>query len=198
MPSNAQPGVFATFCWDNNDLKEDTHCLEKEPPNGIMIQPKVQGCQENPILATTEAGSIHRAFRIPAIEIDFFPCGKRFGPPLINLLEIELQRSTHVLSPHSYKDNGWMLCRFNPSADIFTPNQEESQQIAEWTAFNVNISQDNCVSERAVGYCQLIDSSPTEMPTASMVLKRSIQMADQLGQQDVIVVFYQFTPRQMK
>ena len=46
LPSNAQPGVFATFCWDNNDLKEETlsgkgttHCT-----NGIMIQPKVQGC----------------------------------------------------------------------------------------------------------------------------------------------------------
>ena len=84
-----------------------------------------------------------------------------------------------------------MLCRFNPSSDIFTPNQEEPQQIAAWTAFNVNVSQDNAFSESVVGYCQVIDSSPTEMPAVYMVLKRSIQMADKLGQQDVIVVFHQ-------
>ena len=76
---------------------------------------------------------------MPPIEINFFPSGKRLGPPPINLSEIELQKSTHSLSPYSYKRNGWMLCRFNPSADIFTPSQEESQQIAAWTAFNVNI-----------------------------------------------------------
>ena len=193
LPSNAQPGVFATFCWDNNDLKEETlsgkgttHCT-----NGIMIQPKVQGCQERPLMATAEARSKHRAFKMPPIEINFFPSGKRLGPPPINLSEIELQRSTHILSPHSFKDNGWMLCRLNPSADIFTPNQEESQQIAAWTAFNVNISQDDGISESIVGYCQVIDSSPTEMPTVYTVLKRSIQMADQLGQQDVIIVFDQ-------
>ena len=71
------------------------------------------------------------------MKIDGFASGKRLGPPLINLLETEFQRSTHDPSPYSYKDNGSMLCRFNPSADIFTPNQEESQKITAWTAFKV-------------------------------------------------------------
>ena len=129
-----------------------------------MIQPKVQGYQERPILATTEERSKHRAFKMPPIEISFFLGGKRLMSPPTNLSEIELQRSTLILGPYSYKDNGWMLCRFNPSADIFTPNQEESQQIAAWTAFNVNIGQDDGISESVVGYCQVIDSSPTEIP----------------------------------
>ena len=30
LPSNAQSGVFTTFCWDNNDLKEET--LERNHP----------------------------------------------------------------------------------------------------------------------------------------------------------------------
>ena len=42
-----------------------------------------------------------------------------------------------------------------------------------------------------MGYCQAIDSSSTEIPTAYTVLKRSIQIADPLGKQDVIVVFDQ-------
>ena len=165
LPSNAQPDVLATFCSDNNNLKEETlsrkgttHCTKS-----IMIQPKVQRCQERLILATTEAKSKHKAFKMPPVEINFFPCGKRLGPPPINLSEIELQRSTHVLSPYSYKNNGWMLCRFNSSANTFTSNQEESQQIAAWIAFNVNTSQDHGIPESVVGYCQVNFSSPTEM-----------------------------------
>ena len=100
---------------------------------------------------------------MPPIEINFFLCGKRLRPPPINLSEIELQRSIDVLSPYSHKDNGWMLCRFNPSVDTFTSNQEGSQKIAAWTPFNVNISQDDGVPESVVEYCQVIFSSPTEI-----------------------------------
>ena len=56
-----------------------------------------------------------------------------------------------------------MLCRFNPSADTFTSNQEGARQLAVWTAFNVNISQDDGVPESVVGYCQVIFPSPTEI-----------------------------------
>ena len=40
VPSNINPSMFATFCWDNNDINEETlsgagttHCT-----NGIVIQ----------------------------------------------------------------------------------------------------------------------------------------------------------------
>ena len=46
LPSNIYPNVFATFCWDNNDLNECTtsglditHCT-----NGIVIQRQVHTC----------------------------------------------------------------------------------------------------------------------------------------------------------
>jgi hypothetical protein len=42
-----------------------------------------------------------------------------------------------------------------------------------------------------IGYCEVIDASPTELPVVYNVLKRSISMADQLNQQDVVVVFDQ-------
>ena len=181
LPSNAQSDVYSQPSAGTTRIWR-THCLEKDPPNGIMIQPKFQMCQERPILATTEARCIHRAFEMPPTEI---------RTTSNQSLLIKLQRKHTFLSPYSYKDNSWMLSRFNPSADIFTPNQEESQQIAAWTAFNVNTCQDNGVSERVVGYCQVIDSSPTEIPTVYTVPKRSVQIADQSSQQDVIVVFDQ-------
>ena len=42
--------------------------------------------------------------------------------------------------------------------------------------------------ECSIGYCQVIEASPTELPTVYTLLRRSLQMADQLSQQDVIVV----------
>ena len=100
-PSKAQPGVLATFFSDNNDLKEETLSGKGTTrcTNGIMIQPKVQMCQERLILARTEARSKQRAFKMPPIEINFFLCGKRLRPVPISLSEIDLQRSIDVLSP---------------------------------------------------------------------------------------------------
>ena len=52
LPSNVQPNVFALWCWDNNDILEETlsgkgttHCT-----NGIIIQRKALGCAPPPTL----------------------------------------------------------------------------------------------------------------------------------------------------
>ena len=45
--------------------------------------------------------------------------------------------------------------------------------------------------ESSIGYCQVIEASPTELPTVYTVLQRSLQMAQQLRQHDVIVIFNQ-------
>ena len=45
--------------------------------------------------------------------------------------------------------------------------------------------------ESCVGYCPVIESSPTELQTVYTILQRSLQRADQLCQKDVIVVFDQ-------
>ena len=50
LPSNIVPGVFSIFCYDNNDLQEETlngkgttHCT-----NGIVIQRQTHGCHLQP------------------------------------------------------------------------------------------------------------------------------------------------------
>ena len=45
--------------------------------------------------------------------------------------------------------------------------------------------------ECSIGYCQVIEASPTELPTIYSVLQRSLQMGDQLGKHDVLVLFDQ-------
>ena len=50
---------------------------------------------------------------------------------------------------------------------------------------------DSVPRETSICYCQVIEASPMELPTVYTVLQRSLQMAQQLGQYDVMVVFDQ-------
>ena len=91
----------------------------------------------------------------------------------------------------AYADFGWMLCRQPIDNSIFTLANDRSQVILAWTAFNIKLKQKDVPRESSIGYYQVIDASPTEMPTVYNLLQRSLQIADQLGQQNVIIVLDQ-------
>ena len=59
------------------------------------------------------------------------------------------------------------------------------------TGFNMKLQQNAIPRKNIVGYCQVIEASPTEMPTVYTILQRSLQMASHLGQRDAIVVLDQ-------
>lgn len=88
-------------------------------------------------------------------------------------------------------DFGWMLCRQPLEDSLFALSAENLQVIPAWTAFNTKIMEGKGLRESCVGYCPVIEASPTELPTVYTILQRSLQMADQLGQRDVIIVFDQ-------
>ena len=60
-----------------------------------------------------------------------------------------------------------------------------------WTGFNTLRNENSILRECSIGYCQVIEASPTELSTVYTVLQRSLQIADQLGQHDVIIVLDQ-------
>jgi hypothetical protein len=69
---------------------------------------------------------------------------------------------------------------------------DEIQMIPGWSAFNAQVTPHTLIPRQSnIGYCEVIDASPTELPVVYNVLKRSISMADKLNQQDVVVVFDQ-------
>ena len=88
-------------------------------------------------------------------------------------------------------DFGWILCQQPLEDSLFALSAEHPQVIPAWTAFNIKIIEGRGLRESCVGYCPVIEASPTELPTVYTILQRSLQMADQLGQRDVIVVFDQ-------
>ena len=60
--------------------------------------------------------------------------------------------------------------------------------LSGWSAFNALTNQLPIPNPHTIGYCQVLDASPTELATVYTLLRRSIAMADQLRQQDVVVV----------
>ena len=61
-------------------------------------------------------------------------------------------------------DFGWML-RWQAIEDIlFSFASDQSQVIPAWTGFNIKLRQEDVPRESSIGYCQVIDGSPTEIP----------------------------------
>ena len=70
--SNIVPGVYGIFCYDNNDLQEETlsstgttHCT-----NGIVIQRHTHGCHLQPDEKEKKGSQKKRSFVAPQIDIE--------------------------------------------------------------------------------------------------------------------------------
>ena len=128
---------------------------------------------------------------IPTDVLPYHP-GRRQGPKAIHLDVDQLVATNPILSKAAREtDLGWIICQQPLQDTLFDIEPDQLQVIPAWTGFNVNLQENNVLRENSVGYCQVIEASLTELPTVYTVLQRSLQLADQLGQHDVIVVFDQ-------
>lgn len=121
-----------------------------------------------------------------------FTSGSRKGPnPIIIDIEKMLNSDSEVSVYAQSINFAWRLCRQPYQDGIFDVKSKETQVIPVWTGFNTILQDNHHLRECTIGYCEVIDASPTELPTVYTLLQRSLKMADQLGQEDVIVVFDQ-------
>ena len=88
-------------------------------------------------------------------------------------------------------DFGWMLCQQPLEDSLFALPAEHLQVILAWIVFNIKMMEGRGHYESCVGYCPVVEADPTELPTVYAILQRSLQMADELGQRDVVIVFDQ-------
>lgn len=166
--------------------KGTTHCT-----NGIVVQRILLTCALPPeILDTDNRKSKKRTVTGVCTDLVPYHSGTRQGPPSVNIAFDRVFLATPgVLNPAQLIDFGWMLCRQPVEDTLFDFSDDKRQVIPSWTGFNMMLQEP--LRESAVGCCPVIEASPTEMPTVFNVLKRSLQMAEQLGQHDAIVVFDQ-------
>ena len=150
VPSNIRPNSFATFCWDNNDLCEETlagegttHCT-----NGIIIQRKSveDGHQQQKLSSVSNRHN--RSFSMPAyLEVEY-NAGRRPQPIPISVLPEEIDAANAVQLLNS-NDFVWILSRIEDLDHKMTPS---------WSGFNSLIS-DMVIRQSAIGYLPVIPSS---------------------------------------
>lgn len=165
--------------------KGTTHCT-----NGIVIQRKPDTCGLPPdMTADRPRRPKNRSLNLIPTDVLPYHSGNRQGPCPLNIHVADIVEFKPETGAYArIIDFGWMICRQPVQDTIFTVEASQTQVIPAWAGFNIKLQQDIIPRESSVGYCQVIEASPTEMPTVYTILKRSLQMASQLGQQDAIVV----------
>ena len=134
----------------------------------------------------------HRS--VTGVSTDVLPyhSGRQQGPSPVDIdVNMVMQRTLEDSQYARVIDFGWMLCRQQFGDTLFTLATDQRQVIPAWTSFNIRLQKSNIPRESCVGYCPVIEASPTELPTVYTLLQRSLEMADQLNQHDIIVVLDQ-------
>ncbi len=203
LPSNCQPEVFGTFCWDNSDLQEETlsghgttHCT-----SGIVIQQTVDTCSIGPRATPASLVDItniqnssnnnnrrRRSITEKPNIVMGYPTMPRTGPESLTIDVDQMTATTPENTAAQKKDMGWFLARLSTEELLFQPREDHDQSIPGWTAFNRILQENAAPRQSTIGYCQTIDASPTEVSTVYTLLKRSLIMANELHQFDCPVV----------
>ena len=192
LPSICTKGVFGTFCWDNNDIQEETlsgkgttHCT-----NGIVIQKRPDICMPDQIRTNTNIPKKSRSFSQLPSNIDPYITRGRASPSPVALnyqCLVELQDDYFSAKE---ADFAWLLSRMDIKDNLFSSG-DNNPSIPHWTAFFVQLSTGAAPRQNVIGYCPTIPSSPTELTTVHSLLRKSLAMADQLGQVDCPIVLDQ-------
>ena len=154
-----------------------THCT-----NGVVVQRIPLTCAPPPDIQVEEAHPEKRTVTHIATDAIPYHSGRRQGPAAVRININQVSSIPETTQRAPLIDFGWILCRQPLEDSLFALSVEHPQVIPAWTVFNIKIIEGRGLRESRVGYCPVIEASPTELPTVYSLLQRSLQMADQLGQ----------------
>ena len=158
--------------------KGTTHCT-----NGIVVQRKPLTCALPPDTSNTQNRSKNRSISCISTDVLPYHSGPRQGPDALEIDVTTIKQASPKIAVYARViDFGWILCRIPIEDTLFSLAQNQRQVIPAWSGFNVLLRKDSIPCGSSIGYCQVIEASPTELPTVYTVLQRSLQMAQQLGQ----------------
>ena len=170
---------------------------------GIVVQRIPLTCAPLPDIQVEEAHLKKPTVTLIATDLIPYHSGRRQGPAAVQInINQKIQTIPETTQRAHSIDSGWMLRRQPLEDSLSALPAEHPQVIPAWTAFNIKIIEGRGLRESCVWYFPVIEAShwkyfpvieasPTELPTVYTILQRSLQLADQLGQRDVVTVFDQ-------
>ena len=86
-------------------------------------------------------------------------------------------------------DFAWLVARLSSTEGRKYGQEDGKQIVSGWSAFNASVSRDELpMRPSVVGYLPVIPASPTELSTVYLLLNRSLAVADELSQHDVVII----------
>ena len=198
VPSNISPGVFVQVAGDNNDINEET--LDgKQTTHAttlVLYQRKQQGPKPKPAVRPAHSEkrrSLNISDANPPL-LEFGACGKR---PAVTFYKDKIeeewfQSSSSLCTTAIQMDFGWFLTRLCThqlfSENLHNRDGEVFQPLPSWSGFNAEIASEP-PPLTSVGYCPMINGSPTEYSTVYTAMKNVQAMMDVLHQKHSVITF---------
>ncbi|XP_070569267.1 uncharacterized protein [Ptychodera flava] len=175
LPPGFCQEVFTTLVWDNNDFGEETLSGKgtTHNTNGIIIQRSLgddtDDNDSNPLISVAVTKSKQRTLQVPPTNIIEYHGRPRHGPAPSgsNVDEIFQNQGREQEIPLN-KDLAFWLCK---------------------TVQKLSGSVTPPVSK--IGYLPVIDASPTDKSTVNTILSRSVDIANKLSLQSIVVTMDQ-------
>ena len=198
VPSNITPGVFVEVAGDNNDINEETLDGKRTTHATTLVLYQRQQYVPKPKPAVRSVHSEkRRSLNTPDGNphlLEFGACGKR---PAVTLYkdkveEVWFQSSSSFRTSAIQMDLGWLLTRLCTHKlfceDLGHRKSPVHRPLPSWSGFNAKIASEP-PPLTSVGYCPMINGSPTEYSTVYTAMKNVQTMMKALDQKHSVITF---------
>ena len=93
------------------------------------------------------------------------------------------------LQAETYRLNTVSAAKTELAYGLVKYTDAEACTVPGWTGFHTMLQSNATLPKSALYYLPVIEASPTEMSTVNTILKRSVELADQLELDHVVLVF---------
>lgn len=184
IPKGAEKDKFTCLVYDNDDFTEDsrnqTHIL-----GGILIQ-REDSSGNRSVVVSQQQKKGGRTFKAPSEAIVPYNLGKKQTPHFVDI-GTSILTSFYETNFSSHQelakrlDFAYLLMKFRQS--------HFGTLLPGWTGFNILLRQSAIPPMSRITYLPIIDGSPSEYPTLYTALLKSINIADKLSLEHIVLVF---------
>ncbi|XP_028391978.1 uncharacterized protein LOC114516648 isoform X2 [Dendronephthya gigantea] len=182
IPKGAEKHKFTCLVYDNDDFSEDsrtqTHIL-----GGILIQ-REESFDNQPAVVSQQLKKGGRTFQAPSEAMVPYSLGKKKTPSFLN---------TSVSSTIFETDDPLhqeLARRLDIAYFVMKMLQNHyGTLLPGWTGFNILLRQSAIPPMSRIRYLPIIDGSPSEYSTLYTALLKSVDIADKLSLEHIVLVF---------
>ena len=185
VPDGFQQGILTVMVFDNIDFTEETlsGAGSTHNMNGIMFQRHTQIAGSTVAeLTSTPVSKRKKSFVAPVAELDQYFSGQRQGLSLNQASASISQEENHMFNSYDAKEQAYLF------AKVF----HAEQKLPSWTGYNkLKSTHTEPLKKSTLHYLPMIEGNPNDLSVVQKTLQISIDMADKLNMEQMVVVFDQ-------